>query len=77
MTSRFLRPVPGEWYFTVKCRNCGLPVRFFPDETKGRLEIKVQKDVQVHCPHCRAAGQYHTSEMTSTQEPEAKKAQHR
>jgi endogenous inhibitor of DNA gyrase (YacG/DUF329 family) len=70
MTSNFLRPVPGEWYYTVNCRGCGLPVRFFPDESKGNLEIRVQKTVQVHCPHCQASGRYHTSEMTSTQEPQ-------
>jgi hypothetical protein len=71
MLSNFLRPVPGEWYFTVNCRNCGSPVRFFPDETKGNIEIKAQKTVNVHCPHCLTSGSYHTSEMTSTQEPEA------
>ncbi|HEV8135451.1 MAG TPA: hypothetical protein VGP85_12270 [Pyrinomonadaceae bacterium] len=72
MPSNFLKPVPGEWYYTVNCRNCGSPVRFFPDETKGNIKIKAQKTVNVHCPYCQAAGNYHTSEMTSTQEPEAK-----
>jgi len=70
MPSPFLKPVPGEWYYTVNCRNCGLAVRFFPDETKGKLEIRVQKTIRVHCPHCQASDSYHTSEMTSTQEPE-------
>jgi len=76
MKSIFLRPVPGEWYYTVNCRSCGLRVRFFPDETKGALRIKVQKNVHVQCPHCKATESYHTSEMTSTQEPEARHESH-
>jgi hypothetical protein len=72
MPSNFPRPVPGEWYYTVNCRNCGLPVRFFPDETKGNIQIRVQKTLEVQCPHCQAMDHYHTSEMTSTQEPETK-----
>jgi len=75
MTTTFLKPVPGEWYFTINCRKCGLPVRFFPDENKGKVQISAEKKVKVHCPHCQAARTYHTSEMTSTQEPE-RKAQH-
>lgn len=66
----FLRAVPGEWYYTVTCRACALPVRFFPDETKGNLRISVQKTLSIQCPHCQVTGHYHTSEMTSTQEPE-------
>ncbi len=68
----FLRPVPGDWYYTVTCRECALPIRFFPDETKGNLQISVQKTLPIQCPRCQVTENYHTSEMTSTQEPETK-----
>ena len=63
--------VPGHWYYTIECRTCGNAVRFFVDETQGRQPIAAKKKVNVECPHCGTVSRYHTSEMTSTQEPKA------
>ena len=63
--------VPGYWYYTVKCRACAKAIRFFPDETRGTKPIAAKKNLDVDCPYCGAVSRYHTSEMTSTQEPKA------
>jgi hypothetical protein len=61
--------IPGYWYYTVKCRACRKAVRFFVDETRGKRPIAAKKNLDIECFYCGAVSRYHTSEMTSTQEP--------
>ena len=63
--------IPGYWYYTVACRACATAVRFFLDETRGKKPIAAKKNLDIECPYCGAVLRYHTSEMTSTQEPKA------
>jgi hypothetical protein len=47
-------------------------LRFFIDETRGKTPIAAKKNLNIECLYCGAVSRYHTSEMTSTQEPKAK-----
>lgn len=68
-----LELIPGEWYITAVCKNCGKRIAFLHDPSKGKLKITVHGKVEfsVPCSSCGHRAQYRIDELETLELPKA------
>ena len=63
--------VPGNWYVTITCRHCGVPIAIgdapSPDETIGPVETD-HGPLTAHCNLCGKEAVYQPHELSIRQQ---------